>query len=45
MQDKFAYIGCRNVVYGYIWSKATENTEDATAKIIDAPLMLIFKMG
>jgi hypothetical protein len=41
----FAYAGCCNVVNGYMWSSATDNTEDARAKIIDAPLTIIFKMG
>jgi hypothetical protein len=41
----FAYKGCRIVVYGYMWSSATDITEDAGAKIVDAPLTLIFKIG
>jgi hypothetical protein len=41
----FAYKGRRIIVYRYMWSSPTDITEDASAKIIEAPLTLIFKMG
>ena len=41
----FSYKGCHILVYGWFWSSAADITEDASAKIVDAPLTLIFKMG
>jgi len=40
-----AYKGCHILVYGYLGSSATNITEHARPKIVDAPLMLIYKMG
>ena len=41
----FANKGCGILVYGCLWSSATDINEDARAKIFDAPMTLIFKMG
>jgi len=45
IQYIFAHKGCHNLVYGCLWSSATHITNDARAKVIDAPLTLISKMG
>ena len=42
---KFAYTGYLILVYGYLWSRATDISEDARWNIIDDLLTLIFKMG
>jgi len=39
------YPGCYDLVNGCLWSSSTDSTDDATPKIVDAPLMLILKMG
>jgi hypothetical protein len=41
----FPYNDCHILVYGCLWSSAIDITEEATVKIIDALLMLIFMMG
>jgi len=39
-----AYKGCHIVLYGCLWSRTTHITEDARPNIVDAVLMLIFRM-
>jgi hypothetical protein len=39
-----AYIGCNMLLYGFLRSSATNITEDARPIIIDAQLMLIFRI-